>query len=166
MASLDTPIPSGYWTLLWHTSEGRDWSEPSYTSFGKMTTWREFFTVIAALKMDTLSDGMFFLMRNGIPPLWENCANVYGGAYSFRIAKAKAGSAFVRYAVAAMLNEVATDGRNVINGLSISPKKTHNIVKVWNSDCKTFRSKTDLVQHHPEVLAEETIYTPFTEKKM
>jgi hypothetical protein len=72
----------------------------------------------------------------------------------------------VRYAVAAMLNEVAADSRNVINGLSISPKKTHNIVKVWNSDCKTFKNKMDLVQHHPEVLAEETIYTPFTEKKM
>jgi hypothetical protein len=47
-----------------------------------------------ALKTATLTDGMFFLMRNGIPPLWENANNVYGGAYSFRIPKARAGDAF------------------------------------------------------------------------
>jgi len=166
MATLDTLIPSGYWTLLWHPSEGRDWSLASYTNFGQMRTWRDFFTVIVALKADTLSSGMFFLMRNGIPPLWENAANVYGGAYSFRVLKAKAGTAFVRYAVAAMIQEVTKDERNIINGLSISPKTTHNIIKVWNTDSKTFKNKTDLHTHHPDVLVDETIYTPFTDKKM
>jgi len=165
--TLDSLIPTGYWTLFWHPSEGRDWSFPtSYTSFGEMRTWRDLFSVLIALKKDTLSDGMFFLMRNGIPPLWENCNNVYGGCYSIRILKSKAGTVFERYAVAAMVQEMAKDGRNVINGLSISPKKTHNIIKVWNSDSKTFKMNTDLVIHHPDVLAAETIYTPFTDKKM
>jgi len=166
MASLDEKIPSGLWTLLWHPSEGRDWSLASYTSFGEMRTWREFFSVMIALKTDTLTDGMFFLMRNGIPPLWENANNVYGGAYSFRIPKARAGTAFIRYAVAAMINEVTKDSKNIINGLSISPKKTHNIIKVWNTDCAAFKNKADLNIHHSDVLVEETIYTPFTEKKM
>jgi len=164
--TLDSLIPSGYWTLLWHPSEGRDWSEPSYKSFEPMKTWRQFFSVLAALKVENLTDGMFFLMRNGIPPLWENHNNVYGGAYSFRILKEKAGLAFVRYAIAAMLQDCAKDERNIINGLSISPKKTHNIVKVWNTDCMTYNRKTDLAIHHPDVTDEGTVYTKFTDKSM
>jgi hypothetical protein len=164
--TLDSPIPSGAWTLYWHPSEGKDWSFPSYTSFGTMTTWHDFLKILTALKVDTLSDGMFFLMRGDIPPLWENCNNVYGGAYSFRILKSKAGLAFVRYAIAAMLKEVVKNDANLINGLSISPKKTHNIVKVWNTDARTHNRKTDLVCHHPDVLDEEIVYTPFTDKKM
>ena len=164
--TLDSPIPSGPWTLYWHSSEGKDWSFPSYTSFGAMRTWQDFLKILLALKIDTLSDGMFFLMRGDIPPLWENCNNVYGGAYSFRILKSKAGLAFVRYAIAAMLKEVVKNDANIINGLSISPKKTHNIVKIWNIDARTHNRKTDLVCHHPDVLDEEIVYTPFTDKKM
>jgi len=164
--TLDTKIPTGSWTLYWHASTGRDWTLPSFTSFGEMKTWRDFFTVILHLKADTFSDGMFFLMRNNIPPLWENHNNVYGGAYSFRILKSKAGLAFVRYAVAAMIKDVAKDSKNIINGLSISPKTSHNIIKIWNTDSKAFKSKSDLNCHHPEVLEAETIYTPFTDKKM
>jgi len=164
--TLDTKIPTGPWTLFFHASTGRDWTLPSFTSFGEMKTWRDFFTVILHLKTDTLSDGMFFLMRNNIPPLWENHNNVYGGAYSFRILKSKAGSTFVRYAIAAMIKDITKDGRNTINGLSISPKTSHNIIKVWNTDSKAFKSKADLVIHHPDVLEAETIYTPFTDKKM
>ena len=164
--TLDTPIPSGFWTLFWHSSEGRDWSPASFTSFGEMKTWRDFFAIMNHLKVDTLTDGMFFLMRNGIPPLWENCQNVYGGAYSIRILKARAGPCFVRYAIAAMIGNLAKDSKNIINGLSISPKTTHNIIKIWNTDRVAFKSNTDLIIHHPDVLDEETVYTRFTDKKM
>jgi hypothetical protein len=164
--TLDTPIPSGPWTLFYHPSEGRDWTLPSFTTFGPMKTWGQYLAIIKELKPETLSDGMFFLMRNDIPPLWENHNNVYGGAYSFRVLKNKAGPAFVRYGLAAMLKEVAKDSRNVINGLSISPKTSHNIIKVWNTDSKALKSKSDLISHHPDVLEAETIYTPFTDKKM
>jgi hypothetical protein len=65
-----------------------------------------------------------------------------------------------------MIKDVTKDGKNTINGLSISPKTSHNIVKVWNTDSKAFKSKSDLLIHHPDVLESETIYTPFTDKKM
>jgi hypothetical protein len=131
-----------------------------------MGTWRTLFSVMDNLKVDTLSEGMFFLMRDPIPPLWENCKNIYGGAYSFRVVKKEAGEAFLTYAIAAMLGAIVTDPANMVNGLSISTKKTHNIIKVWNTDSKAFKSKSDLVIHHSEVLESETIYTPFTDKKM
>lgn len=164
--TLDTPIQSGSYTLYWHATEGRDWSLPSFKSFGKMTTWREFYTVTQSLGVDSLSDGMFFLMRDPIPPLWENHQNVYGGAYSFRILKRDAGEAFLTYATAAMIREATTDGGNIINGLSISPKKTHNIIKVWNTDSSKFKKADDILKLLPDMCMEDFQYTPFTQKKM
>ena len=164
--TLDTPIQSGSWTLYWHSSEGRDWSLPSFKSFGKMTTWREFYTVAQSLGIDSLSDGMFFLMRDPIPPLWENHQNVYGGAYSFRILKRDAGEAFLTYATAAMIRTVMNDEGNIINGLSISPKKTHNIIKVWNTDSVTYNKPGDLLRLMPDMKTEDVLYTRFPDKKM
>jgi hypothetical protein len=131
-----------------------------------MKTWREFFNVVEKLKPITLSEGMFFLMRNPIPPLWENFKNVYGGAYSFRIIKEEAGNAFVEYAIAAMMNMVAKEKGNLVNGLSISPKKTHNIIKIWNTDAAKFKSPDDLHKLLPDMKTEDFLYTPFTSKKM
>jgi len=163
---LDSPIPKTSWSLYWHSSEGRDWSIRSFTSFGAMKTWREFFTTLDTLKLDTLSDGMFFLMQDPIPPLWENCANVYGGAYSIRIPKHSAGAAFQHYAIAAMHSECTTDPANVINGLSISPKKGYNIVKLWNINSEKYKRPEDLMCLLPDVKTSEVLYTRFTDKKM
>jgi hypothetical protein len=169
---LDSTIPTGPWTLYYHPSEGRDWTLPSFTSFGVMKSWREFHTVIAQLEERTLTDGMFFLMRGAIPPLWENCANVYGGAYSISVVKDDAGHIFVEYSIAAMLNSSMTDTKNVINGLSISPKKnhrgeiTHNIIKLWNTNAAKYSNPADIVKLIPGMMAEDVRFTPFTEKKM
>jgi len=164
--SLDSPIPETSWTLYWHSSEGRDWSIGTFTSFGTMKTWRDFFTILETLKLDALSDGMFFLMKDPIPPLWENCNNIYGGAYSFRVPKHAAGAAFEHYAIAAMLGQSMGNATNTINGLSISPKKTYNIIKLWNTNSGKFRRPDDMLCLLPSMVSSEVLYTPFTDKKM
>jgi len=162
--SLDTSFPP--WTLYYHSSSEPKWGIGTFQNLGSMSTWRSFFNVMDGLKVDTLSDGMFFLMRDPIPPLWENCRNIYGGAYSFRVVKKDAGEAFITYAIAAILEAIVTHPTNVVNGLSISTKKTHNIIKVWNSDSAKYRSSTELFKLIPDMKTEEVLYTPFTEKRM
>ena len=164
--TLDSPIPSGDWTLYYHSSEGRDWTLPSFKDFGPMRTWRDFFTTITVLEDATLTNGMFFLMRNRIPPLWENSTNVYGGAYSISIVKDDAGAIFIEYAIAAMLNSSTTDAANIVNGLSISPKTNHNIIKLWNTNAAKFKNPDELVKLIPGMMAEDVRYTKFTDKKM
>jgi len=163
---LDTPISKTSWSLYWHPTEGRDWSLPSFTHFGTMKTWREFLSLMEALTVSTLSDGMFFLMRDPIPPLWENSQNIYGGAYSFRVPKASAGASFVHYGIAAILETVTTSSANTINGLSISPKKHYNIVKIWNTDAGKFKRPDDLLCLLSEVKTPEVQYKAFTDMKM
>jgi len=164
-ASITTPLAKSH-TLYFHKQEETKWNMASFTECGRSATIADFLKLTEALKIDTLSDGMFFFFRDPIPPLWENCNNIYGGCYSFKVVKRDAGKAFSDYAIALMLNRITSDPANTINGISISPKKTHNIIKVWNSDSKTFSSPADLLKLIPDLKMEEIIYTPFTDKKM
>jgi hypothetical protein len=169
----DALIPSGpSWTLYFHPANESKWGLGTFINMGPMKTWRQVLSVVDTLQTDTLSNGMFFLMRGAIPPLWENCANVYGGAYSISVVKDDAGHIFVEYSIAAMLNSSMADTKNVVNGLSISPKKnhrgeiTHNIIKLWNTNAAKYSHPADLVKLIPGMMAEDVRFTPFTEKKM
>jgi hypothetical protein len=66
--------------------------------------------------------------------------------------------------IASMLN-VVSSAENRINGLSISPKRGFNIIKVWNADAQKFSQPSNL--HAVSNIREsEIIYTPFLQKKM
>ena len=162
--SLHTTFPP--WTLYYHSSTEPKWGIGTFERLGPISTWDRFHAIVEALKVDTLSDGMFFLMRDPIPPLWENCNNIYGGAYSFRIGKKDAGEAFVKYGIAAILGNITTDPANLVNGISISTKKTHNIIKVWNTNSDKFRSPTELVKLLPDMKTEDILFKAFTDMRM
>lgn len=165
---VDSAIPTGSWTLYFHSPDETKWTLNTFTSLGSMHTWREFWNVVDALKPEVFTDSMFFMMRDPIPPLWESHQNVYGGCYSFRCQKKDAPDAYIQYMIAAMLGGINTkDPNNKINGLSISPKRGFNIVKVWNIDGKTYYQPSDLSYGlHPLVKEADVIYTPFLQKKM
>ena len=165
--NLDTPIPSGpSWSLYYHPSDEPKWGLATFINAGSMKTWRDVLILTETLGVDKLSDGMFFLMRDPVPPLWENSKNIYGGAYSFRVPKKEAGQAFVDYAIAAMTKQIMTDPANFVNGMSISSKKTHNIIKIWNTNATTYSSPSDMLVLIPGLRTEDVLYTPFTDKRM
>lgn len=85
--NLDTPIPTGSWTLYFHSPEETKWTLNTFISLGSMKTWRDFWMLIETLKADSLADGMFFMMRDPSPPLWESHHHIRGGCYSFRCQK-------------------------------------------------------------------------------
>jgi hypothetical protein len=118
-----------------------------------------------ALKAESLSDGMFFLMRDPSPPLWEHHHHIRGGCYSFRCQKAEAPDIYVNHIIAVMMN-VLTDPKNQINGLSISPKRGFNIIKAWNNNASAFCKPSDLNTSFSTIREQDIIYTPFVQKKM
>lgn len=164
--ALDSAIPSGSWSLYYHSLAETKWSLATFQKVATMATWRDFWAVVEELSPASLADGMFFLMRDPIPPLWENAQNIYGGSYSMRIPKDSAGEAFVAYAIAAMIGEATTDAANGINGLSISPKRGFCIIKVWNKDCTRFKDPAELRLQWPTLHSADILYTPFVEKNM
>jgi hypothetical protein len=163
--TLDTTI-ANTWTLYFHAQDDNKWNLGSFTKVGTVTTWREFWSLIEELKVETISEGMFFFMRDPIPPLWENHQNIRGGSYSIRVQKKDAGDVYVTYAIGAMISQMCKDSSNQINGISISPKKGFNIIKIWNIDASKYKNPTDIHLLCKEIKQEDVMYTPFVEKKM
>jgi hypothetical protein len=167
MLNLESLIPTGSWTLYFHSPEETKWTLNTFINLGAMKTWGDFWTVIETLKQDSLADGMFFMMRDPSPPLWESHQNIRGGCYSFRCQKKDASDIYLNYIIGAMLGTLQGDSDNRINGLSISPKRGFNIIKVWNTDAQKFNTPSDLSSEVSVSIREgDVIYTPFVQKKM
>lgn len=163
--NLDSLIPTGPWTLYFHSSEETKWTLNTFVSLGSMSKWRDFWTIIDTLKDESLSEGMFFMMRDPCPPLWESHHNIRGGCYSFRCNKKEAADTYINYIIASMLGNISTNADNNINGLSISPKRGFNILKIWNIDAHKYNTPSDL--NNLTLLSDsDMLYTPFIQKKM
>ena len=68
------------WTLWYHDPDDKRWSIESYKKVGYITTLEEFLTYYDSI--DSFISGMFFLMKDDIPPIWEDPININGGIYS------------------------------------------------------------------------------------
>jgi hypothetical protein len=163
---LDTPIPTGPWTIYFHPARELKWTLNTFSNFTSMKTWRDFWTIMNLLKDEYLSNGMFFIMRDPLPPLWENYQNIRGGCYSFRCQNKDASDICIKYMIACMLGNVTLPD-NKINGISISPKRGFNIIKIWNADSQKHNSPSDILTNVSDLItSSDILYTPFIQKKM
>jgi hypothetical protein len=164
--NIDSAIPTGPWTLYFHSPEETKWTLNTFISLGVMKTWRDFWNIIEVLKSESLSDGMFFMMRDPSPPLWESHQNIRGGCYSFRCQKKDAADVYLNHIIGAMLGSLQNNPENRINGISISPKRGFNIIIVWNTDAQKFNNPSNIDTSLSVIRDEDIMYTPFIQKKM
>lgn len=163
---LDSPIPTGSWTLYFHSPEETKWTLNTFINIGTMKNWGNFWNIIDILKQDCLSNGMFFMMREPSPPLWESHQNIRGGCYSFRCQNKDASDIYLNHIIAAMIDTLNNNPDNRLNGISISPKRGFNIIKIWNTDAQKFNSSSDINTSFSSIKESDIIYTPFVQKKM
>jgi hypothetical protein len=164
--NIDSPIPTGPWTLYFHSPEETKWTLNTFISLGSMKTWNDFWAIIESIKPESLSDGMFFMMRDPSPPLWESHQNIRGGCYSFRCQKNGAQDIYLNHIICAMLDQLANNSDNRINGISISPKRGFNIIKLWNIDAQKFNHPSNINTSFSTIRESDIMYTPFIQKKM
>jgi hypothetical protein len=80
---------------------------------------------------------MLFMMKEGIKPTWEDPKNRNGGCFSYKVS-----NKYV-YKVWKDLTYVVVGGTiskqqpfvNCVTGITISPKKSFCIIKIWMADC-------------------------------
>ena len=164
--TLQSRIPTGPWTLYFHSAEETKWTLTTFIKIGTIATWNHFWAIMDTLKVESFSEGMFFMMRDPSPPLWESHYHIRGGCYSFRCHKKNVADIFLDYVIAAMTNCASTNPENYINGISISPKRGFNIIKVWNSDSQKHNSIAEINCTLNSVQTNDIIYTPFVQKNM
>lgn len=166
-------IPTGSWCLYYHNPADTRWTPESYEKIGTVHTWGDFFAVMRELQDTSIQHGMFFWMRDGIPPLYENHANIKGGCYSLRISRVRAAHYFMLYTVATLMGNVVTNPEvNTIHGISISPKRvvekhqSFNVIKIWNKDCVRFNKSEHFTCLDNIKQCSEIVYTPHVQKKL
>ena len=80
-----------------------------------------------------LKNCMLFLMKKDINPTWEDPRNKNGGCFSFKISNKNVCQSWNRLFISLAANNVSTNKKLLqkITGITISPKKTFCIIKIW-----------------------------------
>jgi len=165
MAATTIEFPGGdSWSLYFHDPADSSWSPDSYKKIGSFTDFASLWSTFYHIGYDRMSDGMYFMMRDPFPPLWENKVNIRGGTYCLKVPDARALGTYDHCIAAAILGCLTKSATNKIVGISISPKKSFHIIKVWNNDCKTHKNPDDLVSI-PSVDSKTIIYRPHVDQK-
>lgn len=136
----DNIILINKWIVYFHDYMDTNWNRESYEKLVEITNAINFWTVFNIIK-DKLSLGMFFFMKDNIFPKWDDNENTKMSYVSIKILKTNA-SSFMENILVSLLNETLyADKPEMINGISISPKKNFCICKIWiNSTDETHKN--------------------------
>lgn len=118
--------------ILWfHNMNTDDWSFDSYQKIYEIKNVCDFWCVYN--NHYSLNNGMYFLMKNDIKPLYESEENKNGGYWSIKLNN----NVFKTW-LNLCLDFVGSnlDENNIINGLSISFKNKFYIIKIWINNSK------------------------------
>jgi hypothetical protein len=146
--SEETHKLSDQWTLWAHLPHNTDWSIKSYIKMFTFKTVEEIIAITETLPNILVENCMLFMMRDGISPIWEDPKNRNGGCFSYKITNKTVHKAWkeLSYVVAGNTLSKKPNFVDHVTGITISPKKSFCIIKIWMSDC----SNKD-----PDVITEE-----------
>ena len=118
------------WIIWIHKITDKNWLKESYKPIYRVTTIQEFWKFFNAI--DDYSNNMYFLMREGVFPLWEDAKNRDGGCWSSIIDKEQMNEYWIKTS-AKMVSEIISENhKEDINGISLSPRTNVCVVKIWN----------------------------------
>ena len=137
------------WILWYHDPLDTNWKLVSYKNLQEISTIQDFWEIYKFLDNIIIENSMLFLMREGINPLWEDIPNMNGGSWSFKVTKGNLYEVWLNLSIHLCGETLIANKNNynLINGISISPKKNFCIIKIWNRDKKknkiSFLNKID-----------------------
>jgi hypothetical protein len=119
------------WTFWFHLPHDTNWTLKSYTRLCTVNTVEGLVRVVSCIE-SIVPNCMIFMMKGDITPLWEDPANVGGGAYSYKICENVSVNFWnTLIFLVAGVTYISDDNSARINGVTISPKKNFHIIKVW-----------------------------------
>ena len=151
------PFDSDY-VLWYHSITEKSWSKESYINLCEdlpnkcigngIELWQVYNTL-----QNQFTAGMFFLMRKGIFPTWEDVNNKDGGYWSFKTQKKNTNAIWKQLTMAFVGNTLLDDAsiKDTITGISLSPKISNCVLKIWNNtstikECTIFSKEIDFLQ--------------------
>jgi hypothetical protein len=141
----DRHLLNSQWVVWYHNPSDKNWTPESYKDILEIHSVEDMLVLKNSWEqcLPLVSEGMFFMMRklkNGqvIYPLWEDKMNRNGGVWSFKLDKEDAQRVWFKlcsYTIGETICASIKDSLE-ITGISISPKKSFCIIKIWNQNKK------------------------------
>lgn len=122
------------WSIYYHTFTNNDWSIKSYNKLCTIKTIEEYWQFMNNLP--SLSNGMFFMMRGNVLPMWEDIHNKNGGAWTLFISNNQLETYLINISAHMVCEKLLVDTNSEINGISITPKHKSFSIKIWNKNAK------------------------------
>jgi hypothetical protein len=122
------------WSLWYHSINDNSWGNSSYKTMIDINNFFDYQFIVNNFKQNHYQNGMFFCMKDGIFPTWEDPNNRLGGCLSFKVYSKNIVDEWNTLLLKCITGNIMKNKNNVINGISISPKKEFNIVKIWFSE--------------------------------
>ena len=132
------------WVLYAHLPNDTAWTLESYRHVLGFNALEEGVALARGLPDITVKKCMLFLMRSNVEPRWEDPLNKDGGCFSFKVANKQVVQGW-RNLMYSAIGETVFDIEQLnsaMTGITISPKKSFSIIKVWLRDCKNQDPKT------------------------
>jgi len=124
------------WTFWAHLPHDTDWSPSSYKEMINISSFDELINLYENLPDIIIKNCMIFLMREGIKPTWEDESNKNGGCFSYKIINKSVVNTWKNLSYLLIGESLLSKEKvKIINGITISPKKSFCIIKIWLSDC-------------------------------
>ena len=119
------------WNVWYHSIQSDDWSRKSYQKLISLKSLFDYQFILDTFQQNHYQNGMYFCMKKNVFPTWEDPLNREGSCLSFKIPSKKLIEEW-NHLLFNCLNETILKKENEeINGISISPKKEFNIIKIW-----------------------------------
>ena len=126
------------WVLWAHLPHDTDWSLGSYKDIMCVKFVEEMVSLYSYLPAILIKNCMLFLMREGITPTWEDKENRNGGCFSYKVNNNDVPEIWRSLSYILTGETISTDPKFIskVTGITISPKKSFCIVKIWMSSCE------------------------------
>ena len=126
---------NGFFGLILHDT---NWSINSYINIATVNSIEKMVELMQCLKENLVKNCMLFFMKEGVKPMWEDPKNVDGGCFSMKINNKVVNNTWKNICYSTLGNSISTNHKflSTINGITISPKKTFCIIKLWTSTCE------------------------------
>ena len=139
-----------------------NWSLESYIKIAHIRYVEECVELYKKLPENIIKKCMLFVMREGINPLWEDVNNINGGCFSYKVNENYVTDTWIKLNYMLVGETLIKDKylTTNINGLSISPKKHFNIIKVWLKN-KDYNKSNVINDVKPHIVSDCCVYKTY-----
>lgn len=129
------------WILWFHKVNDNNWSIESYLKVYEIEMYNDILYILK--KIENITSGMFFIMKDGIIPIFEDENNINGGYWSLRVTKKDAFEYWEKILYYMCIEKLTINdtNENRINGISVSPKINNCIFKIWNNNYNEMKTE-------------------------